>query len=161
MTFRQSSPGEIDQLLREGYKVWSKNRTFEEYCTDNSKEDAYGIRYVIEDDGVVISSLILLNLKEINGKKVYGIGSVLTPSIYKYKGYATELLKSCINQINGKNALIFLHSEINPSFYERFHFRQLPLNLQKNAGSTCMVLCDDNIWNALLNSRTDLIPDYF
>ena len=51
MIFRQSKQEELDQLFRKGYKVWSRNRTFEQYSTDNSKEDAYGTRYVLEDNG--------------------------------------------------------------------------------------------------------------
>jgi len=161
MIFRQSKQEEIDRLLREGYKVWSKKRTFEQYCADNGKEDAYGTRYVVEDDGEVVSSLILLNLKSINRKPVYGIGSVVTPQIYKHNGYASELLKGCIEQINEQNALIFLYSEVHPTFYERFHFRVLPPNLQKDAGSICMVLCDDVTWRELLKSNIELIPDHF
>ena len=161
MIFRQSKQEEIDQLFREGYQVWSRNRTFEQYSTDNSKEGAYGTRYVVEDNGEAVSSLILLNLQSIKGKKVYGIGSVLTPPIYKQKGYATELLKNCIEQINDDDALTFLYSEVHPSFYERFNFRVLPPYLQKDADSFCMVLCDDDSWQVLINSGIELIPDHF
>jgi len=161
MIFRQAKQEEIDQLFREGYKVWSKNRTFEQYCSDNRKEDAYGTRYVIEDNGEIVSSLILLTLKSIDSKLVYGIGSVLTPIIYKYKGYATELLKNCIQQMHVDASLVFLYSEIDPAFYERFNFRVLPAYLQKDADSICMVLCDDDSWQVLINSGIELIPDHF
>jgi len=161
MIFRQAKQEEIDQLFCEGYKVWSKKRTFEQYCTDNNKEDAYGTRYVIENNGEVVSSLILLNLQSINSKMVYGIGSVLTPPIYKYKGYATALLKNCIQQINVDASLVFLYAEIDPAFYETFNFRVLPPNLQKDADSICMVLCDDDGWQVLIKSGMELIPDHF
>lgn len=161
MVFRQAKQDEIDQLLSEGYKVWSKSRTFEQYCAENRKEDAYGTRYVIEDNGDIVSSLILLNLKSINSKIVYGIGSVLTPHTYKHKGYATELLKSCILQINIDVSLVFLYSEIDPAFYGRYNFRILPPNLQKDADSICMVLCDDDSWQILINGGIELIPDHF
>lgn len=161
MIFRRSKQEEMNGLFQEGYQVWSRNRTFEQYCMDNGKEDAYGIRYVIEEKGEIVSSLILLSLKEIKGRKVYGIGSVLTPSIHKHKGYATELIKSCLEQINEKDAMTFLYSEITPSFYERFHFRALPENLQKDSGSICMVLCDDIMWEELHNMSIDMIPDHF
>lgn len=161
MIFRQSKQEEIEDLFREGYQVWSRNRTFEQYCKDNRKEDAYGIRYVIEENGDIVSSLILLSLKEIFGRKVYGIGSVLTPALHKHKGYATILIKKCIEQISDKNAMIFLYSEITPSFYERFCFRVLPQNLQKDSGSICMVLCDDIIWKELQNISVNMLPDHF
>jgi len=102
----------------------------------------------------------LLNLQSINNKNVYGIGSVLTPSSYKHKGYATELLKNCIKQINN-DSFTFLYSEVNPAFYERFNFRVLPPNLQKDAESICMVLCEDDMWRELLNSHIEQIPDHF
>lgn len=161
MIFRQSNKEEIDQLLSEGYKVWSKDRAFEQYCAENRKEDDFGTRYVIEDNGVIVSSLILLSLKSINSKNVYGIGSVLTPSAYKHKGYATALLKNCMQQISIDTSLVFLYSEIDRAFYERYNFRVLPPDLQKDADSICMVLCDDDMWSVLINNGIALIPDHF
>lgn len=161
MIFRQARPAEIGLLFSEGYKVWSKNRTFEQYCLDNGKEDAYGTRYVIEVAGEVVSSAILLNLPAINAKKAFGIGSVLTPKTYAGKGYATKLLKNCINNVYGDNTLIFLFSDINPFFYERLGFRLLPPHLQKNVKSPCMALCKDNVWNELMNCSLDTLPNYF
>ena len=161
MIFRPAKSEEIDQLFREGYKVWHKDRTFGQYRTENAKEDAYGTRYVIEDKKQVVCSLILLKLKAIDGKKVYGIGSVLTPPEYKHKGYATALLENCIRLIDIRDALIFLYSEVAPAFYGRFSFRILPADLQKETDSICMVLCGDDMWNVLIQSGIDLIPDHF
>ena len=161
MIFRQAKKEEIDQLLSEGYKVWSKGRTIEQYFSENRKEDDFGIRYIIEDDEVIISSLILLTLKSINNKKVYGIGSLLTPPAYKHKGYASALLKNCLQQIYIDTSLIFLYSEIDLSFYKRYNFRMLPPNLQKDADSICMVLCNDDMWSVLISNGIALIPDHF
>ena len=161
MIFRQAKKEEIEELLSEGYKIWSKDRTIEQYYTENRKEDEFGTRYVIEDNGIIVSSLILLNLKSINSKNVYGIGSVLTPHAYKHKGYATALLRNCIEKISTDTSLIFLYSEIDPAFYERYNFRVLPPDLQKDAHSICMVLCDDDMWSVLITSGIDLIPNHF
>jgi len=161
LIFRQSNQEEIDQLLHEGFKVWSKGRTIEQYFTENRKEDDFGTRYIIEDNGVIVSSLILLRLKSINSKNVFGIGSVLTPPAYKHKGYASALLKNCLQQINADTSLIFLYSEIGVSFYERYNFKVLPPDLQKDADSICMVLCDDDMWDVLITGGTALIPDHF
>lgn len=161
MIFRQAKREEIDQILSEGYKVWSKDRTFEQYFTENRKEDEFGTRYVIEDSGVIVSSLILLNFKSIGSKEVYGIGSVLTPPVYKHKGYATALLRNCIQEISADTALIFLYSEIDPAFYERYNFRVLPPDLQKDADSICMVRCNDDMWSVLITGGTELIPNHF
>jgi predicted acetyltransferase len=161
MIYRQAKREEIDLILSEGYKVWSKNRTKEQYFAENRKEDEFGTRYIIEDDGEIVSSLILLSFKSIGSKEVYGIGSVLTPPAFKHKGYATALLQNCIQEISVDTALIFLYSEIDPAFYARYDFRVLPTDLQKDADSICMVLCDDAMWKVLLTGGTKLIPNHF
>ncbi|SHI68897.1 GNAT family N-acetyltransferase [Desulfosporosinus lacus] len=160
MIFRQALPQEINFIFSEGYKEWSKNRTFEQYCIDNAKEDVYGTRYVIDDNNEIVSSLIILKLKDIVGKRAYGIGSVLTPKIHAGKGYATELLKNCILK-EKEDSFIFLFSDINPEFYKRFNFKILPLKFQRYEKSVCMVYCNDVSWNELLNCSIDSIPNYF
>jgi len=159
MIFRQALPQEINFIFSEGYKEWSKHRTFEQYCSDNAKEDAYGTRYVLDVGNEIVSSLIMLKLKDIAGKKAYGIGSVLTPKIYAGQGYATELLKNCLQKEEG--SFIFLFSDINPEFYKQFKFKILPPHLQRYKKSVCMVYCNDVSWNELLNCSIDSIPDYF
>lgn len=163
MIFRMALPQEIDYLFSEGYKEWSKNRTFEQYCIDNAKEDAYGTRYVIDVNNEIGSSLIILKLRDIFGKRVYGIGSVLTPKIHAGKGYATELIKNFIKQeeLKRENFFIFLFSDINPEFYKRFNFKIMPSKFQRYEKSVCMVYCNDASWNELLNCSIDSMPNYF
>lgn len=161
MIFRQALSQERDIIFSEGYKEWPKNRTFEQYCNDNAKEDAYGTRYVAEVNSEIASSLILLKLADILGKSVYGIGSVLTPKIHTGKGYATELIKNCIQRKDKEASYIFLFSDINPDFYKRFSFRVLPSEFQKYEKSVCMVYCSEDSWNALLNCPADTVPNYF
>ena len=60
MVLREAKKEKVSDLFQQGYKVWSKGRTWEKYCADNSKEDAYGTRYVLECEGEIASSLILL-----------------------------------------------------------------------------------------------------
>ena len=161
MLIRQAKLFEREELFREAYKEWSKNRTFEQYKADNSKEDEYGIRYVAEEKGQIVSSMIMLNFKGLFGCKVYGFGSVLTPTEYAGNGYATKLLRYCIENVNTEDSLILLYSEINPAFYERLGFKSLPAHLQKDKKAVCMVLCGDRIWQKLKNTSIDRIPDYF
>lgn len=161
MLFRQALKEETMSLFEEGYKEWQKGRTFEQYCADNGKEDAYGTRYVVEDGGVAVSSLILLRLKEMKNKKAYGIGSVLTPKIYAGKGYASFLLKNCIKLIEDEDCLLFLFSDIDPKFYEKFKFRALPASLQKYKKSVFMVYCSDESFEALSTCAIESLPDYF
>ncbi|HEX3075400.1 MAG TPA: GNAT family N-acetyltransferase [Lachnospiraceae bacterium] len=161
MIFRKAMKNEIEGLFMEGYKVWSKNRSFEQYCIDNGKEDAYGTRYVIDENGEIVSSMILLNLKSILERKVYGIGSVITPKLHGHKGYASKLLTQSIEEHTEKESIIFLYSDVHPSFYEQFLFRALPDYLQKGKSGICMVRCEESIWSQLIKSPLDIIPDYF
>lgn len=161
MTFRQAQPYERDIIFREGYKVWSKNRTFEQYCTDNAREDSYGTRYLLDIDGRIVSSLILLRLGDVGGRKVRGIGSVLTPKVESGKGYATELMKNTVKTALNEASCILLFSDISPDFYKRFGFRILPAGLQKCPKSTCMAYCSEECWDELVSGSSYALPDYF
>ncbi len=160
MIFRQARGDEIEGLFAEGYKVWSRNRTFRQYFDDNSREDANGIRYVLENDGEIVSSLMLLKLNDFQGLKVYGIGSVLTPKRHQGNGYASILVKKSIDTVDS-DALIFLHSDIKPEFYRRFGFRALPSRYQKKESSVCMLRCNSDIWDELMAASSIHVPSYF
>jgi predicted N-acetyltransferase YhbS len=159
MVFREARPNEADALFREGYRVWSRGRTYEQYCAENRKEDRHGTRYVLEADGDIVSSLILLRLKPFG--KACGIGSVVTHEGHEGKGCATALLRGAIAAAEREFAVIFLYSDIEPAFYERFGFRALPARLQKKKGSVCMARCKEDIWNGLMSGDADSIPGYF
>ena len=161
MIFRQAKSTEVRQLFMEGYHVWSKGRTFEQYCADNAKEDEYGTRYVLEKDGQIVSSAIILYLKRLGGHKVYGIGSVLTPKKHQGKGYATALLKNCMAKIRGVDNIVLLHSDVEPGFYERFGFLVLPNRFQQYPGSTYMACCTGKIWEELLQTPESALPKHF
>lgn len=148
-------------LFKQGYQEWSKNRSFEQYCIDNSKEDTIGTRYVLDKDGEIVCSAIVIRFKDLNNRAIYGIGSVLTPRNHRGKGYASKFLRECLNLINKKDNIIFLYSDINPSFYQKFNFKVLPASLQKHKKSICMVLCKDDVWNELLKCTFQTIPNYF
>lgn len=161
MIFRQAKKEEKKLLLMQGYNQWPKNRSFEQYCIDNAKEDTCGIRYVVEESGEIVSSLAMLQLGIISGRTAYGIASVLTPQVHTGKGYASELIKKCITTKSDRNTPIFLYSEISPAFYERFGFRVLPQKLQKRVNSPLMVLCGDDVWTQLMECTREDMPDYF
>jgi GNAT superfamily N-acetyltransferase len=161
MLIREAKPKEVKSLLEAGYKLWNKGRTFEEYYKDNTREDSYGTRYVLEENGAVVSSLILLRLGQKFNCDTYGIGSVFTDKAHAGKGYATILINSCIGKLHKEDCIIFLYSEIEPAFYERLHFRVLPDRLQKKPGCYCMASCSEAVWDQIIQSDIDSIPDYF
>lgn len=160
MIFREARESEIVSILKEGYAVWYKGRTWEQYFADNHKEDAYGTRYVVEDGERIVSSLILLRLGKTFDRQMYGIGSVITPSEFRHKGYAAELLEKTMSLVEDGD-VGFLYSEVSPPFYERFGFRLLPANMQKDPGSICMVRCDKSVFQILLSAGIELLPDHF
>lgn len=161
MVFRQARPEEIQQLFEEAYPVWHRGRTFAQYCEDNRKEEAYGTRYVIENNKEIVSSLIFLRFPSEGARRRFGIGSLVTPQRHRNKGYATEMLKHCLRQVNPETDIVLLYSDIAPTFYEKLHFRILPDTLQKKAGSVCMALCNDVSWMELIDGPITAIPDYF
>lgn len=161
MIFREAKKEEIQLLFQEGYQEWSKNRTFEQYCLDNSKDDAIGTRYVIEKNGEIVSSLVLLRLKDTNEMEVCGLGSILTSKKHRGNGYSLELMKKCIALINSCNTIIFLYSDIKPLFYEKLGFRILSAKLQKYDKSVCMAYCNDDMWDKLISANVDVVPNYF
>lgn len=161
MIFRQAKQEEYHQLFEEAYKVWPRGRTFQQYCEDNRKEDAYGTRYVLEVEGEIVCSLIFLQFPSEGARRRFGIGSVVTPQRHRNNGYATKLLEHCLRQVSRETDIVLLYSDVHPSFYERLHFRVLPINLQKKAGSVCMVLCGDTSWEDISSGSIDSIPDYF
>ena len=161
MIFREARASEREMLFREGYSVWSRGRTYEQYCAENRREDKHGMRYVIEDNGEIVCSLIMLRLRPFTGKTTCGIGSVVTHGGYGGRGYATTLVENCLATVDGQCALVFLYSDIDPKFYERFGFKTLPGHLQKKKGSVCMARCNDEIWNAILAGSISEIPGYF
>lgn len=69
MIFRKAREEEKNLLFEQGYAEWSKNRSFEQYCSDNRKEDAYGTRYVLDEKGDILCSAILLKFNDSMGKK--------------------------------------------------------------------------------------------
>ncbi len=160
MRFREAREQETAALLEMGCSVWSKGRTWEQYFSDNHREDAYGTRYVIEDGGQIVSSLILLRFGQILDRQMFGIGSVITPSEFRHRGYAAELLKNTLQAV-GADDIVSLYSEVPPPFYERFGFRVLPENMQKDPGSICMVRCEKAVLEKLLAGGITLLPDHF
>jgi len=162
MLFRAAEQEEILEILMDGYAVWPKGRTFEQYCVDNRKEDAYGTRYILVDGGeAIVSSLIFLRLPAEPAARRFGIGSVVTPPEHRGMRYASILLDHCLRLTDPATDIVILYSDIDPAFYERLGFRALPEALQKKTGSVCMAHCSENLWQDLIVGPTESVPDYF
>lgn len=108
-----------------------------------------------DENGALISSLIVYNL----GKDRYGIGSIATPKALRKRGHASKIISDVLEQIEDKSpaAAIFLYSDIEPEFYERFNFARMPQLAQRYKTTTCMVRGEDT---GKFSDKTDT-PEYF
>jgi ribosomal protein S18 acetylase RimI-like enzyme len=123
---RRATPTEFDQIYRMGSDVWCEGSedAYLASCRDSTKY-AHGIWYVLESyDGELLSSLIVYDFEE--GR--YGIGSIATPTSFRKQGHASQLLAEVVRLIEEESpgATLFLYSDIDPSFYEKFEFTRVP-----------------------------------
>jgi predicted N-acetyltransferase YhbS len=122
-----------------GFDVWG-NGSEKEYLEDcrTSAKYARGVWYVLEgDSGELVSSLVVYCMSP--GE--YGIGSLATPPELRKQGHASRLMLETLKHIEQEspNAIQFLYSDIEPAFYERFHFQKIPQVAQRYETTTCMV----------------------
>ena len=148
---------ELDNVYMMGFDVWSEGQSEDEYLKSCHSSIKYqtGIWYVLADDQVLLSSLIVYNL-DFNQ---IGICSIATPKKYRNQGYASELLNLLLLKLDEefKDHTYFLYSDISSDFYLRFGFSKIDQSLQKYKGSTCMIRA--KLSPEYLNANK--IPDYF
>jgi predicted N-acetyltransferase YhbS len=137
--FRKATPDDFPSIFRMSFDVWGQG-SLEDYFEEcqTSPKYARGVWYVLEaEDGDLVSSLIVYQLSA--GQ--YGIGSIATPLPLRRQGYASKLVSEILEHIEQESpgAVIFLYSDIDPAFYERFKFQQIPKSAQRDPTTTCMV----------------------
>jgi len=139
MNSRKADPSEFDQFFMMGHDVWGEGTELE-YLTAcrNSTKYARGTWYVMETaKGELASSFIIYRIS----KGEYGIGSIATPKSLRKQGHATQLLLDILKEIEVESprANLFLYSDIEPAFYERFGLARIPQEAQRYKTTTCMV----------------------
>ena len=154
----KASTDEYEEIYMMGYDVWGDGATKIDYlnlCRDLSKYKK-GQWYVLKDGDLLLSSLIVYKLSE----NTFGIGSISTPIFLRKKGFASKLISQVIELLkNDFNAYaIFLYSDIEPEFYEKFGFEKLPQSYQRYKTTTCMVRGHD--LNRYFNHEFKA-PEYF
>ncbi|MGZ3788982.1 MAG: GNAT family N-acetyltransferase [Bacteriovorax sp.] len=157
MKIRKAIQSEFDQIYLMGLDVWAEGPE-EEYLTACRTSPKYekGTWYVLGEGAQLLSSLILYQLGE--GK--FGIGSIATPKALRKRGYGSKLLSEVINLIESSSSetFIFLYSDIEPEFYEKFKFVKIPPIAQRYKTTTCMVR-GQNIGKFFNDKLTT--PEYF
>jgi hypothetical protein len=156
-TARVANPDELDRIYMMGFDVWSDGATQVEYLAGcrASPKYASGTWYVLTADSQPISSLITYKL----GPNQIGIGSIATPLNCRRRGYASELIKMVMGELDATLNVptYFLYADISPAFYERFGFTALLPAFQMYKESICMMRPGKR--EILLTDST--VPKYF
>jgi predicted acetyltransferase len=136
MISRKAKEIESQDIFLMGQDMWSDNMNEAEYLESCFKSEKYkkGEWWVLEDQSHVVSSLIVYKFKD----QSYGIGSIATSAHERQKGYGSKLLTDVMDIYKTFGQLIFLYSDIEPSFYKRLGFKVLPNEYQKYKESICM-----------------------
>lgn len=124
-----------------GFDVWGEGASELAYLAGcrASPKYARGTWHVLEnDEGVVVSSLIVYHLELVVGRPAFGIGSVATLPSARRLGHASRLIAGVVQSM-GADALVFLHADVDPALYERLGFEVLPERLQTHADSVAML----------------------
>ena len=142
LNLRNPHSNELDQIYEMGFDVWSGGSDREEYLEScrNSRKYQGGEWLVIEKEQKLLCSLLVHRFDE--GR--YGIGSIATVPEKRKKGYASVLITRAIERLEKEGAIsIYLYSDINPKFYEKFGFVALSDEQQKYPDSICMIKTQD------------------
>ncbi|EQC43881.1 GNAT family N-acetyltransferase [Bacteriovorax sp. Seq25_V] len=136
MISRKAKEIEYQSIFLMGQDVWSDNMSETEYLETCFKSEKYkkGQWWILEDNGHIVSSLIVYKFKD----QSFGIGSIATCPYERKKGYGSKLLTDVIGVYKISGHPIFLYSDIDAPFYERFGFMTLPEKYQKYRKSVCM-----------------------
>jgi predicted acetyltransferase len=154
---RVAVTSEFDLIYLMGADAWAEGSKTDYLTTcRTSLKYKNGTWYVLADDIQIFSSLIVYSLAE--GQ--LGIGSISTPISLRKQGHASQLLSEVIHhiEVGYPGATIFLYSDIEPKFYEKFKFVQLPPIAQRYKTTVCMVRGQNN---EKLFSDKLLTPEYF
>ncbi len=155
---RKADLSELDQIYLMGADVWADDTEakYLEACRSSSKYTR-GTWYVLADEnGKLTCSLIVYKF----GPDQFGIGSIATMLSERKQGHASKLIAGVLEAIaqESSKATVFLYSDIEPKFYERFGFVRLPPIAQRYLKTTCMVRSADI--DKFISDKTTT-PEYF
>ena len=148
---------EIDQVFLMGADIWAlgSEADYLATCHANTKYKE-GTWYILSKNDQLVSSLVVYKF----AVDEFGFGSIATPPPLQKMGYASILINDVIAKIEAQRPSpnIFLYSDIDPHFYEKFNFVSLPPKTQKYKTTTCMVRSQtpETYFHEIAK-----IPDYF
>ncbi|XQY93858.1 GNAT family N-acetyltransferase [Metabacillus sp. HB246100] len=160
MQIREAKIEDMHTIYMMGYDVWGGDLPVEDYIKECSQSIKYqkGNWFLLQDDvtGKILSSCVIYDL-ELKEMRVIGIGSIATRPEDRRKGYASELVRGVIKEIEHMEncSTFFLYSDIETVFYEKLGFLRFPV--QNYLQSTCMYLSKDRH----VNMESIEPPPYF
>jgi predicted N-acetyltransferase YhbS len=154
MKIRKALDEELAIIYLMGFDVWADGGSEADYlkkCRESKKYKA-GIWYVLANESGVVSSLIVYTSIFGVPENYCGIGSVATNPQQRNKGYSSHLITGvCASLKDSGCSGVYLHSDIDISFYERLGFIQA-----SSESSKCLVRTFDK-----LKIIPNEIPTYF
>ena len=120
-----SESSKLDEIFMLGYDVWADGIATEAYLKGCRASRKYhqGTWHALEQEGEILSALILYD----NGFNLpggsYGIGSVATLPKLRKTGLASRLMRHVIDNAGShETSSFYLFSDIDMSFYEKLGF---------------------------------------
>jgi hypothetical protein len=133
-------PEENPIVLAFGYDVWSDGEDINLFIAryDDNPNHLRGTRYLLETfDGTILCNLNTRRFR----RGVMGIASVATAPEFRKQGWASLLLRAVMELMrhqNGAPVRFLLFSEVDPAFYRKFGFAELPDHQQHFKPSLAM-----------------------
>jgi GNAT superfamily N-acetyltransferase len=157
------SPAEyVRDVLPHSASMWAGERNFADYAADFGAVSASGFgrrrfrTLGLSLDGELVTSCKRYQRELRCGERTFraaGIGAVFTPEAQRGRGYATAFLGALLDAERASGTdLVYLFSDIQPAFYERLGFVQLP--------SRAIVLRADTLPHARIPARTLVDEDW-
>lgn len=138
MEIRLGRVEELDPIYMMGYDAWSDGLSKQAYLDECRASEKYkaGKWYVLADDERLISSLVVYSAVFGLPPDYCGIGSVSTEPQMRNNGHAYKLLLAVCKRLRIEGSKgVYLHADVDSSFYERLGFVVIAENKAK-----CMVL---------------------
>lgn len=152
ISIRKATSDDLDDIYMMGFDAWGEGLDQEEYLRSCRRSPKYkqGNWYVgCAKDHLIASLIVYEDIFHLPSQS-FGIGSVATCPNYRKQGYGSQLVieisRYLLNDKEGQ--YVFLHSDIDASFYERMGYSRI-------GDGSCMVKGKKG------DQYNGVVPDYF
>lgn len=137
---RVVAPEDEALVLSFGHAAWGQGQSLGQYVASyaDDRHHLQGKAYLLEQmDGAVVAALNTLRLS----RHRVGIARVATAPEHQRKGYASLLVRAAMElvRLEGERVRFLLFSEVQPGFYARLGFNELPKEHQHFLPSVAMI----------------------